>query len=174
MELANSTHFAQLQRLPPHLILLMHHLPLLYLNQLHFNLTAVIHIHTISHHHILTPCFCFIIPIPPPMHIPINTLMLHTWSLLLSWMHCWTPYIPPTQTMHTPRVLDPTLQAFYMAPASPLKVILPCAVSLEEFCICYAVDDEDQAWLAKLKVQPGDWHVEKLDHEDWQGHAGFI
>jgi len=27
--------------------------------------------------------------------------------------------------------------------------------------------------LSKLKVQLGDRHVEKLDREDWQGHAGF-
>ncbi|KIK05213.1 hypothetical protein K443DRAFT_4045 [Laccaria amethystina LaAM-08-1] len=59
------------------------------------------------------------------------------------------------------------------APASPLKVILPCPVSLEGFCICYAVNDEDWAQLMKLKVQQGNQHVEKLDHKDWQGHAGF-
>ena len=59
------------------------------------------------------------------------------------------------------------------APGLLLKVILPRLVSLEEFCIHYAVDDEDRAHLMKLKVQPGDQHVEKLDREDWQGHAGF-
>ena len=71
----------------------------------------------------------------------------------------------------TPGILRDTAPG--SAPGSPLKVILPRPISLEEFCIHYAVDDEDRARLAKLKVQPGDRRVEKLDREDWQGHAGF-
>ena len=59
------------------------------------------------------------------------------------------------------------------APTSPLKIVLPRPVSLDEFCDHYGIDDEDRARLSKLKVQPGDRRVEKLDREDWQGHAGF-
>lgn len=51
--------------------------------------------------------------------------------------------------------------------------MLPRPVSLDEFCDHYGIDNEDRARLSKLKVQPGDRRVEKLDREDWQGHAGF-
>ena len=77
-----------------------------------------------------------------------------------------------------PRVLDPILQAFNVMLPLDLPWIAAQSyssmpVSLKEFYIHYTVDDEDQAHLMKLKVQPGDRCVEKLDHEDWQGHAGF-
>ena len=77
--------------------------------------------------------------------------------------------------MHTLRVLDPILQAFnVMLPLDRRSKLFFHAWSpLEEFCIHYAVNDEDRACLMKLKVQPGYQHVEKLDREDWQGHAGF-
>lgn len=59
------------------------------------------------------------------------------------------------------------------APTSPLKITLPYPVSLSEFCEQYEIDEEDQARLARLKFQPGDRRAEKLEREDWHGHAGF-
>lgn len=53
-------------------------------------------------------------------------------------------------------------------------MVLPCPVSLNEFCETYEIDDEDKARLLKFKVQPGDCRAEQLEHEDWQGHAGFL
>ena len=46
-------------------------------------------------------------------------------------------------------------------------------ISLAEFCERYDVDDEDQGCLAKLKFQPGDRRIDKLERVDWHGHAGF-
>ncbi|CAA7264084.1 unnamed protein product [Cyclocybe aegerita] len=59
------------------------------------------------------------------------------------------------------------------APGSPLKITLTCPVSLGEFCKHYEVEEDDQCRLAVLQYQPGDRHIEKLEHKDWQGHAGF-
>ena len=104
------------QRPLPHLIPSMHQfLPLLSLSPLstnHFNLPVAIH--TISHHCFLTLCFPFTILSLTTMHIPTNTLMLHTQPPLLSWMHPSTPHMPPTWTMHMHRVFGPTLQAFHV------------------------------------------------------------
>jgi hypothetical protein len=58
-------------------------------------------------------------------------------------------------------------------PSSPLKIVLPRPVSLDDFCEAYDIDDEDKANLMKLKVQPGDRRAERLEREDWHGHAGF-
>ena len=58
-------------------------------------------------------------------------------------------------------------------PTSPTKIALPRVISLAEFCERYDIDDEDQGCLAKLKFLPGDCRVDKLEHEDWHGHAGF-
>ncbi|KIM48493.1 hypothetical protein M413DRAFT_22978 [Hebeloma cylindrosporum] len=54
------------------------------------------------------------------------------------------------------------------------KLVLPCIISLAEFCLRYEIDDEDQDCLTKLKFQPGDQCVDKLEHEDWHGHVGFL
>lgn len=69
---------------------------------------------------------------------------------------------------HTPGAHGPG-----SVPTSPIKILLPYPVSLDEFCECYRIDDEDKGRLAKLKFQPGDRRVEKLERKDWQGHAGF-
>jgi len=58
-------------------------------------------------------------------------------------------------------------------PSSPLKIVLPHPISLDKFCEAYKIDDEDIANLMKLKVQLGDCHAERLEREDWHGHAGF-
>ena len=59
------------------------------------------------------------------------------------------------------------------APTSPTKIVLPRTISLAEFCDRYEIDDEDHGCLSKLKFQPGDRRVDKLEREDWHGHAGF-
>jgi hypothetical protein len=59
------------------------------------------------------------------------------------------------------------------APTSPVKIPLPRMISLAEFCEHYEIDDEDQNRLIKLKFQPGDRRADKLEREDWHGHAGF-
>ncbi|EDR07537.1 uncharacterized protein LACBIDRAFT_327872 [Laccaria bicolor S238N-H82] len=101
-------------------------------------------------------------PAPAPfLNVPLNPT--HAPKL----NHAYAQGVRP----RTPGILHDAAPG--SAPGSPLKVILPRPISLEEFCIHYAVDNEDQARLAKLKVQPGDRRVEKLDREDWQGHAGF-
>ncbi|KIJ97316.1 hypothetical protein K443DRAFT_9972 [Laccaria amethystina LaAM-08-1] len=70
----------------------------------------------------------------------------------------------------TPGILRDAAPA--SAPTSPLKVTLPHLVSLEEFCICYTVDDEDRARLMKLKGRAG---FTKLAWEDFLGkHKTFI
>ena len=58
-------------------------------------------------------------------------------------------------------------------PASPVKVQLPRAVSLDEFCHHYAVEESDKEQLRKLRFSPGDRRVEKLEREDWHSDAGF-
>ena len=52
-------------------------------------------------------------------------------------------------------------------------VVLPHLISLTEFCNRYEIDAEDCDRLAKLKFQPGDRHVDKLECEDWHSHTGF-
>ncbi|KJA25914.1 hypothetical protein HYPSUDRAFT_213426 [Hypholoma sublateritium FD-334 SS-4] len=59
---------------------------------------------------------------------------------------------------HTPGAHGPG-----SAPTSPIKILLPYPVSLDEFCERYEIDDEDKGWLAKLKFQPGDRRVENLN-----------
>jgi len=58
-------------------------------------------------------------------------------------------------------------------PSSPMKIPLPCPVSLDEFCDIYGFGDEVKARLDKLGVQPGDRRVERLEREEWQGFGGF-
>ena len=83
-----------------------------------------------------------------------------------------TPTIPPLSACpQTP--VNNRDNAPGSAPTSPLKITLPYPVSLTEFCEHYEIDEEDQARLAKLKFQPGDRRAEKLEREDWHGHAGF-
>lgn len=81
----------------------------------------------------------------------------------------YPPY-PPYPPMFAPPRVD---GAPGSAPTSPTKIILPRAISLAEFCDRYEIDDEDRGCLTKLKFQPGDRRVEKLEREDWHGHAGF-
>lgn len=71
------------------------------------------------------------------------------------------------------RPQTPGAQGPGSAPTSPIKILLPYPISLDEFCQHYEIDDEDRGRLAKLKFQPGDRRVEKLEREDWHGHAGF-
>jgi hypothetical protein len=59
------------------------------------------------------------------------------------------------------------------APTSPMKIVLPRVISLAEFCKRYGIDAEDCDRLTKLKFRPGDRCVNKLEREDWHGHAGF-
>lgn len=54
-----------------------------------------------------------------------------------------------------------------------MKIVLPRVISLAEFCERYEIDAEDCDRLTKLKFQPGDRRVNKLEREDWHGHAGF-
>ncbi|KAJ3500782.1 hypothetical protein NLJ89_g9638 [Agrocybe chaxingu] len=96
------------------------------------------------------------------------------------------PY-PPYAPMYAPQA-DPLAAAVHprtpalaaritdapgSAPASPVKIVLTQPLSLANFCEHYEIDNEDQARLAVLKFQPGDRRVEKLEREDWHGHAGF-
>lgn len=85
------------------------------------------------------------------------------------------PYPPfphgPAPALPVPRADVATTPG--SAPTSPVKIPLPRAISLAEFCERYEIDDEDQDRLIKLKFQPGDRRVDKLEREDWHGHAGF-
>lgn len=81
--------------------------------------------------------------------------------------HYGDPRSHPSARPQTP------LAAPGSAPTSPLKIVLPYPVSLSDFCEKYEIDEEDKGRLEKLKFQPGDRRVEKLEREDWQGHAGF-
>ncbi|KAK0217337.1 proline-rich protein [Armillaria nabsnona] len=83
--------------------------------------------------------------------------------------HIAQPYGYPDDRSHTPLLHD----AINSMPNSPMKMVLPCPVSLTEFCNHYFINDEDKQCLTKLKFQPGDHRVEHLGCDDWQGFAGF-
>jgi hypothetical protein len=76
---------------------------------------------------------------------------------------------------HAPRPQTPSTLHDNPAslPSSPLKMMLPHPVSLDQFCEAYEIDDDDKAGLLKLKFLPGDRRVARLKREDWHGHAGF-
>lgn len=59
------------------------------------------------------------------------------------------------------------------APSSPPKLTLKHHISLEEFCACFGISDEDLARLAKLSFVPGDRRFHALEREEWQGFGGF-
>jgi hypothetical protein len=76
---------------------------------------------------------------------------------------------------HAPRPQTPSTLHDNPAslPSSPLKMTLPCPVSLDQFCETYKIDNNNKAGLLKLKFLPGDRRVTRLKCEDWHGHAGF-
>jgi hypothetical protein len=92
----------------------------------------------------------------------------------------FNPYMPPlphnyhqmfqTGCPHTPVAPQENLAS---APSSPLKIVLPHVISLDQFCEAYKINDKDKASLLKLKFQPGDQQVECLKREDWHRHSGF-
>jgi hypothetical protein len=68
----------------------------------------------------------------------------------------------------------PALPASSSAPPSPTKLIrLPRPVSCHDFCDRYEVSPGDEAKLDALEFIPGDWSIERLGRENWQGDAGF-
>ncbi len=56
------------------------------------------------------------------------------------------------------------------APPSPAK---HRAVSLDEFCTTYNLDENDHDGLQKLGYRPGNRKIEKLGREDWRDEGGF-